>query len=159
MEKGASISACGKYRYLLWRRWGDRGSILWIMLNPSTADSEEDDATIRRCMGFTKALGCEGFTVLNLFALRATNPKELKDAVDPIGPLNNITLSTYAGVKFSYKIAAWGVNGNMKGRDLAVAKMFAEGGLSCLAVSHAGYPKHPLYLPKTLKPFHWRPRS
>lgn len=79
MEKGAIISECGKYRYQLWRIWDNTKSLcMWVMHNPSTADANEDDPTIRRCIGFAKSWGYGGIYVGNIFAYRATNPKDMK---------------------------------------------------------------------------------
>ena len=85
MIKSAEISPCGLYRYSLTRKWEAwKGTVNFIMLNPSTADAQEDDPTIRRCIGFAKAWGYGGIVVTNLFAYRATNPKELKKSFQHI---------------------------------------------------------------------------
>ena len=92
ITRGACISDDGKYRYWLKRQWGNGPSLVFIMLNPSTADAMKDDQTIRRCMYFAKREGYSGITVLNLYAWRATNPKDLLDqmakGVDVVGPQN-----------------------------------------------------------------------
>jgi len=74
MERDALISPCSQYRYWLLRRWSNRPLATFVMLNPSTADANSDDATIRKCMGFADAWGLGGIWVVNLFALRSTNP-------------------------------------------------------------------------------------
>src|SRR5690349_21188818 len=88
MERLAVIE--GAYRYRL-DRWWDRAlpPLIYIMLNPSTADAERDDATIRVCMGRAKNEGCGGIVVVNLFAYRATKPEDMKRAADPVGPNND----------------------------------------------------------------------
>lgn len=106
-SRGALISECGLYRYRLWRRWGIGPHATWIMLNPSTADADLDDPTIRRCIGFARAWGFSAIEVVNLFALRATNPRELGRSADPIGPDNDRHLSE-AGRAAELRIAAWG---------------------------------------------------
>jgi hypothetical protein len=106
--RGAALSACGRYRYTLWRIWDEaRPPALFVMLNPSTADADVDDPTIRRCMRFARDLGYGGLLVGNLYAYRATNPDEL-DVVDaPIGRGNQTAL--YALVaRAGIVIAAWG---------------------------------------------------
>lgn len=86
MIKSAIISECGKYRYSLSRIWDEnKANVLFIMLNPSTADGDVDDPTIRRCIGFAKSWGYGGIYVGNLFAYRATDPKELLKVENPIG--------------------------------------------------------------------------
>lgn len=132
------------YRYSLWRMWGP-GEIpcLFIGLNPSTADETEDDPTIRRCKNFAKSWGCDSLIMTNLFAYRATDPKHMKAASDPIGPDNDawlIRLSSIAKIK----VAGWGVHGSHLERSLAVIDLL--NGLQCLGFTKDGYPKHPLYL-------------
>src|SRR5689334_16488446 len=77
VRKAASISECGRYRYSLHRWWGAGERLYFVMLNPSTADAEVDDPTIRRCMGFARTLGFDGIGVVNLYAFRATKPADL----------------------------------------------------------------------------------
>jgi hypothetical protein len=79
IERTATISDCGRYRYTLGRTWSDEPPVLFVMLNPSTADADVDDNTISKCIGFAKRWGHGGITVVNLYAWRATNPKELPD--------------------------------------------------------------------------------
>lgn len=145
---GAVISECEKYRYVLTRkipqavRWVK--PCLFIMLNPSTADAELDDPTIRRCMGFAKEWLCTELTVVNIFALRATDPKELYQAADPIGPENDkhlweqIDKHSVGGVI----VAAWGAHKIAEERGNKIAEI----GLQCLGKTKNGSPRHPLYL-------------
>ena len=151
MQKDAYLSEDGLYRYWLTRRW-DSGSLLpFIMLNPSTADAVVDDPTIRRCMGFAERENYAGIYVANLFALRATNPKELLKAVNPCGPANDTILRNLAektresGTPI---VCAWGTNGKIwKAHEQTVAYLKAYGGeLKCLGQTKDGYPKHPLYI-------------
>lgn len=92
IRKTASISECGLYRYLLGRAWGDGPLLPFIMLNPSTADADIDDPTIRRCMGFAKREGTSGVSVANLFALRSKDPSALLTVSGRVGPGNEFAL-------------------------------------------------------------------
>ena len=86
-EAGALLSSCGTYRYRLWRYWHtEREPLIFIMLNPSTADAMQDDPTIRKCIGFAKRLGFGGIEVVNLFAYRATDPRDLRANGYQVGP-------------------------------------------------------------------------
>lgn len=152
IDKGADLD--GPYRYTLWRRWGGYGhGVNWIMLNPSKADHEVDDPTIKRCIGFTRAWGYNGFVVTNLFAWRDSDPAGLLTAPDPIGPRNDeVILSQAKGA--SLVICAWGCHGSLNGRSKAVLRMLREAqiDLHCLALTAAADPGHPLYLPRTAVP-------
>lgn len=146
-RRGAVI--IGDYRYLLWRTWdGALPRMLWVMLNPSTADETTNDATITRCVGFSKVWGYGGLDVVNLFALRATRPSTLRQVADPIGPENDryITqaLSRAGGI-----VVAWGEHGGFLGRDRAVLERLAQHAtqaLYCIGVTKNGSPRHPLYV-------------
>jgi hypothetical protein len=122
---------------------------MFVGLNPSTADETQDDPTIRRCVAFAKTWGYSAMCMTNLFAFRATLPKDMKAAIDPIGPDNDEYL-----FKIAYEagiiVAAWGANGVYKGRDMEVRALLPA--LHCLALTKEGHPGHPLYLKKTLVP-------
>lgn len=135
MIRSAVISPCGQYRYRLDRRWGDGPTLGFIMLNPSTADAEIDDATIRRCMGFARREGCGGIQVVNLFAYRATDPAHLLTVADPIGPENDLYVRSLKGPV----VAAWGAHPMAR-------KGFFGRHLLCLGKTKDGYPRHPLYV-------------
>lgn len=135
----------GRYRYLLWRRWAEADSLLFIMLNPSTADAERDDPTIRRCIGFARSWGFGGVEVVNLFAWRATLPRALARARDPVGPHNDRAISQ-AVARSRAVIAAWGVHGALGDRDEQVAQLLAATRLRCLGLTRDGAPRHPLYV-------------
>jgi hypothetical protein len=140
----------GPYRYLLWRRWADAASLLFVMLNPSTADAERDDPTIRRCIGFARAWGFGAVEVVNLFAWRATYPRELRRARDPIGPDNDRVILE-AAARNQAIIAAWGNHGAFGERDRQVAALLAPFGARCLgARTSGGAPRHPLYVRATV---------
>jgi hypothetical protein len=154
LESGATFSPCGRFRYRLWRTWKKGGRLVtFIGLNPSTADATADDPTIRRCVGFAKAWGFGGVSVVNLFAFRATDPRELKRAVDPTGPKNDAHL--FAAAAEAVKVvAAWGVHGSHRGRDEEVIELLRKSGIraTCLQRTAAGHPRHPLYTKGGLKP-------
>jgi len=149
MDRSACFDETGKYRYRLDRRWFEFGrSVCFIMLNPSTADAFKEDPTIRRCIGFAKRLGCSAMSVVNLFGLRATEPKELKRADDPVGERNDYYIRA-AIEAASMVICAWGVHVGSSGRDREVCDILQHfrGPIYTFGVTKAGHPKHPLYLP------------
>lgn len=155
----AVISECGLYRYSLSRDLGGHSPFaVFIMLNPSTADAEQDDPTIRRCMGFAKSWGCGKLFVLNLFAIRATDPKNMLAADDPEGPENwehfrrRFDLGAHEDPLTRDKdviVCAWGAHGTHRNQDRTVMGWFDRWGITpkCLGTTKSGQPKHPLYLP------------
>jgi hypothetical protein len=151
METGAQFSDCRKYRYSLWRTWAKDSHVLFVALNPSTADEKEDDPTIRRCIGFAKAWGFGGIYMLNLFAYRTTDPANLALVHDPIGPKNDEFLQMYLDPK-GLNVACWGNGGKLMDRARAVVDLLGKENLSCLGITASGEPKHPLYLKKGLEP-------
>lgn len=150
---GALISSCGTYRYELWRVWNKAlPEVVFIMLNPSTADAESDDPTVRRCRGFAKAWGYGSIRIVNLFALRSPNPMALLQHRDPVGPENNDHIARVcraAGV--SLIVAAWGAHGPPKIPPL-IRDLAGKHAISCLGVNKGGSPKHPLYCRSDLRP-------
>lgn len=145
MKTGAALSPCGRYRYALWRRWDPAGKYaVFIGLNPSTADAEHDDPTIKRCIDFAKRWGYSGLAMVNLFAFRATQPKDMMAAKDPVGPDNDKWLQ-HASKDAGVVVAAWGAGGGHLGRDQEVARMF-QGHLMALKKLKGGRPGHPLYV-------------
>ena len=152
MERGADISPCGRYRYTLWRKWGAGGTCNFIGLNPSTADATLDDPTIRRCIGFARAWGYGGLMMTNLFAWRATDPRNMLAADDPVGPDNDQTLRA-TWLNAAITVAAWGAHGTHQGRGAHVRAMLPA--LHYLRLTKDGHPGHPLYLPASLRPVQW----
>lgn len=146
----AEISPCGPYRYTLSRpplsSFPDRGAALFCMLNPSTADAKIDDPTIRRCRRFADYWGANGIVVVNLYALRSTDPKALWDHEDPVGELNDYWLRQTVQECGSV-VCAWGVNARPD-RVAAAVEIFRQSGarLYCLGSTKAGAPRHPLYV-------------
>lgn len=146
----AVLSECGTYRYRLGRRWDNaKRDACFIMLNPSTADAHKDDPTIRRCIAFAKAWGCGGLVVVNLFALRSTDPRELYKHAEPIGGIENDRHIRKAIELCRPVVAAWGVHGALRSRDAEVLDIVRAVGveLHCLKVTKDGHPAHPLYQP------------
>lgn len=155
MKKAARISDCGKYRYTLSRVWDvTKGAACFIMLNPSTADADQDDPTIRRCIGFARDWGYGGLHVANLFAFRATDPKDMLAAPDPTGPENDHWILYVAGIS-ALVICAWGYHGYYRGRGGSVRFLLAGAGIEphALRMTNTGEPGHPLYIPSDTEPF------
>lgn len=148
LERDAVISDCGKYRYLLRRTWDhDRMRALFIMLNPSTADAEIDDATIRSCIRLCKSWEYGSFEVVNLFGWRATDPQELTKADDPVGGANDrIVISAIE--RCDTPICAWGAHKMANGRAAEMKNLITSRRplAFCLGMTKAGAPKHPLYI-------------
>ena len=130
------------------------------MLNPSTADAHEDDPTIRKCVGFAKRLGYGGIEVLNLFAFRATDPKQLRAASYPVGPENDLIITNKLHSLGLHErgivICAWGANAKNLQRPQQLRTHLALSGvrLRALALTKDGIPSHPLMLPYTSKLMH-----
>lgn len=157
MTGSATFSEDCLYRYTLEREWksGD-GTCLFIMLNPSTATAEENDNTIRRCIGYAMDWGYQRLAVGNLFALRSTDPKGLLDVADPVGPDNDEWLQQLHA-DAAEAVGAWGATKWAQARGARVLEMFPD--LKCLGTTAGGSPKHPLYLPKTLTPVEISPEE
>lgn len=148
-DRGAILSDCGRYRYRLHRRVTASDRIaLFIMLNPSTADAEQDDPTIRRCMGFARAMDCGVLVVVNLFAYRSKSPKILTAAPEPVGPENDEHINAAA-------------HGKHQGRDATIVGRLLLSGFDPVSLGETrdGSPRHPLYLSGSCKPLPYRGRS
>jgi len=147
VKSGAVISPCRRYRYALWREWDKRApQMLIIGLNPSTADEIEDDQTIKRCIGFAQREDCGKLVMLNLFAFRATEPRDMLAATDPIGPRNDAMLRSYSrDERTAFAVAAWGTHAPAA-RVTKVLSIFPK--LVCFGRNADRSPKHPLYLPR-----------
>lgn len=159
----ATLSADRRYRYTLTRRWALSGeTVAFIMLNPSTADETADDPTVRRCRGFAAAWGCGAVLVLNLFALRATDPGELwKPYAAPVGPDNDAEiLAALEQHDVRLVVAAWGAwkAKRFREREREFLEAFPRP-LYVLALTKDGHPRHPLYLRGTSRPTPWRSRT
>lgn len=151
MVRGAIISDCKQYRYKLWRVWDETKPLVgFIGLNPSTADGAVDDPTIKKLIGYAFRWRYGGFYIGNLFAFRATDPKVMMKAPEPIGPLNDDSLREISDLCNGNLVAMWGTKGTHLNRDKEVMPMFPE--LKCFCKTSDGAPGHPLYLPSDLKP-------
>jgi hypothetical protein len=153
MKSGASFSQCHRYRYALWRQWSDGPRVLFVMLNPSTADATRDDPTIRRCIGFAKAWGFGSLAVGNLFAFRTPSPRALAACSQPIGQENDRWLRKLQRGA-ALVVAAWGNHGSLLERGAAVRALLANP--STLGLTARGQPRHPLYLSARAEPQPWK---
>ena len=158
--QGAAISIDKKYRYLLWRTLGGTNkSVAFVMCNPSLADDGSDDPTIRRCIGFCKALGYDRLFVINLFNYITPYPAALRTAKNPVGDelAFNAAVLDYLIRENCHFVCAWGASADFNGRAEELLKYLSERtkNIFCLGKNKDGTPKHPLYLPKnsTLKTF------
>ena len=123
----------------------DSPHALFLGLNPSTADQTSDDPTIRRCVNFTKSWGFGGLVMANLFAYRATNPKDMLDEKDPVGISNDDALKSLAE-NAGLIVCAWGAHGGHRDRDKEVFSILKGHKLTCLGLTKDGHPRHPLYM-------------
>ena len=140
MRYDAVISPDGKYRYSLTRQWSDKPLVAWVMLNPSTADDNADDPTIRRCIAFSINWGFGGLKVYNLFAYRSTNKNVLLTVKDPVGPDNDefIKSACTFGLKL---ILGWGnLPARLVPRSLSVLRMLRPFDPGYLVLTDRGFP-------------------
>ena len=153
-KRGAIFSEDRQYRYILWRSWGTGPMVMWLGLNPSTADERVDDPTIRRMTSFAKSWGYTGLTVCNLFGLISPHPKDLLAATDPVG--NNDRHLLMAADKAASIVCCWGAfNVGSRAQEVGQLLVLAGHNLQCLGRNRGGSPKHPLYLSTgtALEPF------
>ena len=153
----AVYSDCERYRYLLTRTWDPTGrKVLFIMLNPSTATEVQNDPTVERCERRARTLGFGGFRVTNIFAWRATDPRDMRAAGDPIGPENDAAILQSCPWA-DQVICAWGTHGAHLDRGTAVEALLRATKLPLfhLGLSKAGHPKHPLYIAYSEQPRLW----
>lgn len=153
----AEYSDCETYRYSLTRVWDDTGTrALFIMLNPSTATEVQNDPTVERCERRARTLGFGAFRVLNIFAYRATDPRDMRAAADPVGPDNDSAILNSLDWA-DQVICAWGTHGEHLARGPAVEAMLRATDIPLyhLGLSKAGHPKHPLYIGYAVQPELW----
>lgn len=152
-ENGAQFSNNRVYRYKLWRIWNNKlPLVLFIGLNPSTANEVEDDPTVRRCVNFAKRWEYGGIYMGNLFAVRATDPKEMVAHNRPIGPDNDHALREMI-LRTRINVACWGTKGLHldRGRFVSRLMLFPK----CFGITKTGHPKHPLYLRNDTELIDW----
>jgi hypothetical protein len=147
IEYGAIFDVNARYRYSLWRTWSVYyPRIVFVLLNPSTADEQRNDPTIRRCMGFARAWSFGSIEVVNLFAYRATDYRALFKADDPIGE-ENYRFLLQAVERCSTIVLGWGNRGTLLGRNRQVIQLLnRRNDVYCLGTTKDGQPRHPLYL-------------
>ncbi|MEM7710620.1 MAG: DUF1643 domain-containing protein [Pseudomonadota bacterium] len=154
----AIYSDCERYRYDLVRTWDAAGSrINFVMLNPSTATELTNDPTVERCERRARALGHGAFRVTNIFAYRATDPKDMRAQADPVGGPDNDRAIADAALWADAVVCAWGTYGAHLDRGPAVERLLRDTGkhLTNLGLSKAGHPKHPLYIGYAVQPAPW----
>ena len=147
ISSGATFGPRRRYRYRLWRTWNsDEARVLFVLLNPSTADERVNDPTIRRCIGFAQTWGYGGVEIVNIFAYRSTDPAALREISDPIGPRNDYHIKA-ARRRSARCIAAWGNHGAHLERGARVLRALGRlGEVECLCETKTGQPGHPLYI-------------
>ena len=146
MQGAAVFDPSRRYRYALKRTWDDsKELVLFVMLNPSDADEEEDDRTIKKCIGFAKRWGYGGLMAGNLFALVSTDPKGLFEELDPVGPDNDYHLRRLAE-EYNNVVVAWGNSAKrfrlFQERQRTVQELL-RGRMQCLGENDDRTPKHP----------------
>lgn len=156
IRRGAVIE--GDHRFALFRSWADVPSwCMFVMLNPSIADHEQDDPTVRKCMGFARRWGCTGVVIVNLYTYRTPSPKALKAAGYPNHPDADVNLLWALQTTPSIVVCAWGRHGQ-RGRAREVMKLLEGQGhrAAALRINKDGSPQHPLYVPYDVEPVEFR---
>jgi len=153
----AVYSPCEAYRFELTRVWQPAGGrVLFVMLNPSTATEVQNDPTVERCERRARALGFGAFRVCNIFAFRATDPRLMRAAPDPVGHGNDAAIRD--GALWAERIVcAWGTHGAHLDRGAHVAALLRRTGrpLHHLGLTRDGHPRHPLYIGYDQPPIPW----
>ncbi len=151
----ASFSRCRRYRYSLTRHFSKgHGVCVIIGLNPSVADHQQDDPTIRRCMQFAYDWGFSELVMVNLFAWCATKPQDLFAAEQPVGPRNMRTLQRHAK-RADRVVAAWGTHGSFQSQGQKIALALSAFPLHCFGHTKNNEPLHPLYQPRDARLRSW----
>ena len=157
IKSSAVYSPCKKYRYSLTRTISNSSlSLLFILLNPSTATELANDSTVSRCQKRAGILGYGSFRICNLFAYRTKSPAIMKKYPEPIGPQNDHML--HDSILWATKIiCAWGGHGTHLNRSREIREMIDTMGITAdhLGLTKNNQPKHPLYLSYSQKPVRW----
>lgn len=153
-HSGIVASPDNAYRYILWRVWTESRAMnlcAWVMLNPSTADAIEDDPTIKKCVGFSRRWGHDGIVVVNLFAMRSTDPSALNSSPDPVGPHNpHFVEHVLDHPTVKRVVIAWGNEGSLDARDESFCVVHGHRELWCLrppgkaTLTNLWAPRHPV---------------
>jgi len=153
----ATYSDCETYRYALTRVWDTAGrKVLFLMLNPSTATEVQNDPTVERCERRARTLGFGAFRVCNIFAYRATDPRDMRAADDPVGPGNDIAILD--AIEWADEVVAgWGNHGEHLTRGKAVETLLRgqPKAPKHLGLTKVGHPTHPLYIGYKVQPEAW----
>lgn len=152
-----NFSECRTYRYHLSQVWNPkRDNLIWLLLNPSTADEVQNDATVERCERRARMWGFGGVEIYNIFAYRATHPTDMKKHADPVGPDNDRWIKDFAKKsRVTTAIIAWGDHAKHGNRGEAVLNILRKNQacVSALKINGSGHPSHPLYLGYDKQPF------
>ena len=147
----AAFSDCGRYRYVLDRRWTDGPICVFVGLNPSTATADSDDATIRKCVALARTWGFSGMTMANLFAVRCRYPQILSTHQNPVGPENDRFLLPTIEQAHTV-VAMWGNHG-LRSYGLSARRdqdiLALRDDWQCVGITKRGAPRHPLYIAST----------
>lgn len=153
MKRDAIFDQTGKYRYYLTREWDiSLKKAGFILLNPSKADSHIDDPTVLRCIDYAKSWGYGGLIAVNLFAIKATDPNDMKQAKNPVGEDNDAYI-VRALSESDFLVAAWGNDGLHINRSHGIIELLSKYKVYGLKITKQGQPQHLGRLSKTLKPF------
>lgn len=158
-KSGAVFSSCMAYRYRLWREWNSTlPTLAFCMLNPSTADEVVNDPTIERCQRRAINWGFGRLEIINIFALRSTDPAALyDDEIDPVGDENDRSILECFR-RSDRIICGWGRHGALLERGDTVLRMLLDSGpdrVYVLEKNDDGSPRHPLYVPYSALPKKW----
>lgn len=148
------------FRYAFGRWWEGidlATTAIWVLLNPATGDTERwRRPTLERCISRSRGIGATGLVIINLFAYRHTDPRQLRSITNPVGPANDDVLRAFAEAGLR-TVVAWGSHGGLLGRSAQVGPLLA--GPVCLGTTRGGEPRHPLYVPADAQLVPWTPGS
>ncbi len=152
---GAAFSRCRRYRYLLWRNWGNGDRrVAFVGLNPSTADEVKNDPTVTRCINFARNWGYDGILMLNAYGLRSTDPRGLLEVEDPVGPGTDDAIRKACEI-VERVVVCWG-NHCTPQREARLVRLIGHRTLLSFGCNQRGTPRHPLYLPRTAPLSPWQ---